>query len=179
MKLSEILRQGSFWALTFLLFWQKAGAKTGIKTSTYTHNETNAKKEKAENPCPARIIGKRKSSIVSDTLVSKLSNLFGAGKGTRTLKLARRNLNPVCLPISSYPHIQFFTRVGAGKPSLRWHHLNPMSLPIPPHPHDPLFLHGEVPGAGHSAWAAVYILSRRRGIVNLLWKKLPGIDKGI
>ena len=33
--------------------------------------------------------------------------LDGAGKGTRTLKLARRNLNPVCLPISSYPHIQF------------------------------------------------------------------------
>ena len=33
--------------------------------------------------------------------------LLGAGKGTRTLKLARRNLNPVCLPISSYPHIQF------------------------------------------------------------------------
>ena len=33
--------------------------------------------------------------------------ILGAGKGTRTLKLARRNLNPVCLPISSYPHIQF------------------------------------------------------------------------
>ena len=40
---------------------------------------TNPKMEKAENPCPARIIGKRKSSIVSDTLVSKLSNLFGKG----------------------------------------------------------------------------------------------------
>ena len=36
---------------------------------------------------------------------------IGAGKGTRTLKLARRNLNPVCLPISSYPHIQFYGRL--------------------------------------------------------------------
>ena len=30
------------------------------------HNETNPKMEKAENPCPARLFGKRKSSIVSD-----------------------------------------------------------------------------------------------------------------
>ena len=41
--------------------------------------------------------------------------VYGAGKGTRTLKLARRNLNPVCLPISSYPHIQFFTSSGTRK----------------------------------------------------------------
>ena len=45
----------------------------------------------------------------------KRNCVFGAGKGTRTLKLARRNLNPVCLPISSYPHIQFFTSGGTGR----------------------------------------------------------------
>ena len=54
---------------------------------------------------------------------------------TRKPSLRWHHLNPVCLPISSYPHIQFFTRDGTGETSLRWQHLNPMSLPIPPHPH--------------------------------------------
>ena len=56
------------------------------------HNETNPKMEKAENPCPAKIFGERKSSIVSDTLVSKLSNLFGPPEGIRTPDLQNRNL---------------------------------------------------------------------------------------
>ena len=44
----------------------------------FEHNETNPKIKKAKNPCPAKIFSKRKSSVVSDALVSKLSNLFGA-----------------------------------------------------------------------------------------------------
>ena len=63
---------------------QKMGVQMSNNMPSNTHNETNPKMEKAENPCPARIIGKRKSSIVSDTLVSKLSNLFGGGEGNRT-----------------------------------------------------------------------------------------------
>ncbi len=52
-----------------------------------THNETNPKMEKAENPCSARIIGKRIRSIVSIPMVSKLSTLFGAGDRGRTCML--------------------------------------------------------------------------------------------
>ena len=58
------------------------------------HNETNPKMEKAENPCPTRIFGKRKSSIVSDTLVSKLSNLFGPSGATRTRGFHIPNVAP-------------------------------------------------------------------------------------
>ena len=42
------------------------------------------KTEKAQKPCPARIFGKRKSPIVSDTLVSKLSDVFVLSDGNRT-----------------------------------------------------------------------------------------------
>lgn len=58
------------------------------------HNETNPKMEKAENPCPTRIFGKRKSSIVSNTLVSKLSNLFGPSGATRTRGFHIPNVAP-------------------------------------------------------------------------------------
>ena len=68
----------------WLFVWITKGVRHGEKYLHKDHNETNPKMEKAENPCPARIFGKRKSSIVSDTLVSKLSNLFGGAEGNRT-----------------------------------------------------------------------------------------------
>ena len=68
----------------WLFVWITKGVRHGEKYLHKDHNETNPKMEKAENPCPARIFGKRKSSIVSDTLVSKLSNLFGPSGETRT-----------------------------------------------------------------------------------------------
>ena len=42
--------------------------------------------EKSENPCPARIFGKRIRLIVSDTFVPKLSALFGRGDLFKWLK---------------------------------------------------------------------------------------------
>ena len=63
---------------------QKSTPKQASKLYPRQHNETYPKTEKAENPCPARIFGKRKSLIVCDTLVSKLSDLFGAGDRTWT-----------------------------------------------------------------------------------------------
>ena len=64
------------------------------KAPLNNHNETNPIIERAEKPCPARIFGKRKSSIVSDTFVSKLSNLFGPSGETRTRGILVPNQAP-------------------------------------------------------------------------------------
>ncbi|MCI7793641.1 hypothetical protein MR578_05350, partial [bacterium] len=48
------------------------------------HNETNPKGNCAEKPCVTGALAKRKSTIVSDTFVSKLSCLFGGADGSRT-----------------------------------------------------------------------------------------------
>ena len=48
------------------------------------HNETNPKSNCAEKPCVTGASAKRKSTIVSDTFVSKLSCLFGGDGGNRT-----------------------------------------------------------------------------------------------
>ena len=50
----------------------------------FIRNETNSKNRKREKPCRTSIFAKRKRLIVSDTLVSKLSTLFGGGEGNRT-----------------------------------------------------------------------------------------------
>jgi hypothetical protein len=49
----------------------------GAKHLHKAHNETIPKCRFAEKPCAASIFAKRKRLIVSDTLVSKLSTLFG------------------------------------------------------------------------------------------------------
>ena len=48
------------------------------------HNETIPRCRFAEKPCAASIFAKRKSLIVSNTSVSKLSTLFGGAEGSRT-----------------------------------------------------------------------------------------------
>jgi hypothetical protein len=49
----------------------------------FIRNETNSKNRKREKPCRTSIFAKRKRLIVSDTLVSKLSTLFGRSEGIR------------------------------------------------------------------------------------------------
>ena len=48
------------------------------------YNETAPKGRCAKKPCVTGALAKRKSTIVSDTLVSKLSCLFGGAEGNRT-----------------------------------------------------------------------------------------------
>lgn len=48
------------------------------------HNGTNPKGNCVEKPCVTGVLTKRKSTIVSDTFVSKLSCLFGGSGGIRT-----------------------------------------------------------------------------------------------
>ena len=57
---------------------------SGGKHLHKSHNETIPKCKCAEKPCATSIFAKRKRLIVSDTLVSKLSTLFGGGEGSRT-----------------------------------------------------------------------------------------------
>jgi hypothetical protein len=47
------------------------------KSTQQTNNETNPKGRNTEKPYATGVLAKRKRSIVSDTLVSKLSTLFG------------------------------------------------------------------------------------------------------
>ena len=54
------------------------------KRCLFIRNETNSKNRKREKPCRTSIFAKRKRLIVSDTLVSKLSTLFGGAEGNRT-----------------------------------------------------------------------------------------------
>ena len=54
------------------------------KRCLFIRNETNSKNRKREKPCRTSIFAKRKRLIVSDTLVSKLSTLFGGDEGNRT-----------------------------------------------------------------------------------------------
>ena len=50
------------------------------KRCLFIRNETNSKNRKREKPCRTSIFAKRKRLIVSDTLVSKLSTLFGPSR---------------------------------------------------------------------------------------------------
>ena len=65
------------------------------KRCLFIRNETNSKNRKREKPCRTSIFAKRKRLIVSDTLVSKLSTLFGGGDGnwTRVRKRFNRNFS--------------------------------------------------------------------------------------
>ena len=72
----------------------KMGVQKRENKPLNTHNETNPKMEKAENPCSARIIGERIRSIVSIPMVSKLSTLFGPSGETRTRGILVPNQAP-------------------------------------------------------------------------------------
>lgn len=60
----------------------KAAVQHGENVSIKAHNETNPKGTCAEKPCVMGVLAKGKSTIVSDTFVSKLSCLFGPSEVT-------------------------------------------------------------------------------------------------
>ena len=68
----------------WLFVWITKGVRHGEKYLHKDHNETNPEGRSVEKPCATGIFAKRKRLIVSDTLVSKLSTLFGGGGGSRT-----------------------------------------------------------------------------------------------
>ena len=68
----------------WLFVWITKGVRHGEKYLHKDHNETNPEGRSVEKPCATGIFAKRKRLIVSDTLVSKLSTLFGGAEGNRT-----------------------------------------------------------------------------------------------
>ena len=68
----------------WLYVWHRRGGQRTVKPLPKVHNETIPKWWYAEKPCTTSIFAKRKRLIVSDTLVSKLSTLFGRSDRTRT-----------------------------------------------------------------------------------------------
>ena len=68
----------------WLFVWITKGVRHGEKYLHKDHNETNPEGRSVEKPCATGIFAKRKRLIVSDTLVSKLSTLFGPRGEIRT-----------------------------------------------------------------------------------------------
>ena len=119
------------------------------KRCLFIRNETNSKNRKREKPCRTSIFAKRKRLIVSDTLVSKLSTLFGAGDlgsntpralgrlcSQRPYRFAMRLLPPITDKKRNGPSPFLFLVPVTGVEPVRCCHLgilSPVRLPIPPH----------------------------------------------
>ena len=89
------------------------GVQRRENTPPNTHNETNSQSQGAENPCATSNFTKKIRSIVSDTLVSKLSTLFGPSGATRTPGLLNPNQARYHLRYTRIFSFCYYTTLGA------------------------------------------------------------------